>query len=83
MALGPNTDAEIGRRLAKAFRNSFPWTARFTHIHLLSGLKGREVSRNDGEVVIENEKGMAQAYDEDKLHLTWAPLDRDSQGENT
>jgi hypothetical protein len=54
----------------------------WTHIHLLSGIKGREVSRCDGEVVIENEKGMAQAYDEDQLHLFWAPLARDSQGEN-
>ena len=81
MALGPNTDAEIGRRLAKAFRNSFPWTVRFTHIHLLSGIKGREVSRCDGEVVIQSEKGWAMPYDEDRLHLTWAPLNRDSQGE--
>ena len=54
----------------------------WTHIHLPSGRKGREVSRSDGEVVIENEKGLAQAYDEDQLHLFWAPLTRDSQGEN-
>ncbi|WP_236267789.1 hypothetical protein [Aeromonas veronii] len=81
MALGPNTDAEIRRRLAKEFGNPVPWTGRFTHIHLLSGIKGREVSRSDGEVVIENEKGLAQAYDEDQLHLFWAPLNRDSQGE--
>ncbi|ELB2792433.1 hypothetical protein QMX34_003021 [Aeromonas hydrophila] len=54
-----------------------PWT----HINLLSGIKGREVSRSDGEVVIQSEKGLAQAYDEDRLHLTWAPLNRDSQGE--
>ena len=52
-----------------------------THVHLLSGIKGREVSRSDGEVVIENEKGLAQAYDEDQLHLFWAPLARDSQGD--
>lgn len=53
----------------------------WTHVNLLSGIKGREVSRCDGEVVIENEKGLAQAYDEDQLHLFWAPLNRDSQGE--
>lgn len=82
MALGPNTDAEIKRRLTKEFGNHVPWTGRFTHVHLLSGIKGREVSRSDGEVVIENEKGLAQAYDEDQLHLFWAPLARDSQGEN-
>ena len=86
MALGPNTDAEIRRRLAKEFGNPVPWTGRFTHVHLLSGIKGREVSRCDGEVVIQSEKGLekgfAQAYDEDQLHLFWAPLNRDSQGEN-
>jgi len=82
MALGPNTDAEIRRRLEKEFGNPVPWTGRFTHIHLLSGLKGREVSRGDGEVVIQSEKGWAQPYDEDQLHLFWAPLNRDSQGEN-
>lgn len=54
----------------------------WTHVHLLSGIKGREVSCGDGKVVIENEKSMAQAYDEDQLHLFWAPLTRDSQGEN-
>jgi hypothetical protein len=57
----------------------------WTHIHLLSGIKGREVSRSDGEVVIQSEKGLekgfAQAYDEDQLHLFWAPLNSDSQGE--
>lgn len=82
MALGPNTDAEIKRRLAKEFGNSAPWTGRFTHVNLLSGIKGREVSRCDGEVVIQSEKGWAMPYDEDQLHLFWAPLNRDSQGEN-
>ena len=59
-----------------------PLTDRFTHINLLSGIKGREVSRCDGEVVIQSEKGWAMPYDEDQLHLFWAPLARDSQGEN-
>ena len=54
----------------------------WTHIHLLSGIKGREVSRSDGEVVIQSEKGWEMPYDEDQLHLFWAPLARDSQGEN-
>ena len=53
----------------------------WTHVHLLSGIKGREVSRCDGEVVIQSEKGWAMPYDEDQLHLFWAPLNRDSQGE--
>lgn len=54
---------------------------KWTHVNLLSGIKGREVSRCDGEVVIESEKGWAMPYDEDQLHLFWAPLARDSQGE--
>ena len=43
-----------------------------------SGLKGREVKPSDGEVVIQSEKGWAMPYDEDQLHLFWAPLARDS-----
>jgi len=53
----------------------------WTHVNLLSGRKGREVSRCDGEVVIQCEKGWAQSVDEDQLHLFWAPLNRDSQGD--
>ncbi|MGL6429849.1 MULTISPECIES: hypothetical protein [Aeromonas] len=56
-------------------------TAPWTHVHLLSGRKGRVVEQSDGEVVIQDEKGWAQSYDEDRLHLTWAPLNSDSQGE--
>lgn len=56
-------------------------TAPWTHINLLSGRKGRVVEQSDGEVVIQDEKGWAQSYDEDRLHLTWAPLNSDSQGE--
>ncbi|WP_429235839.1 hypothetical protein [Aeromonas salmonicida] len=58
-----------------------PANQHWTHVHLMSGRKGREVSREDGEVVIEDEKLQCQSYDEDLLHLTWAPLNRDSQGE--
>lgn len=81
MATGPFIDAGLPPLLAKELGKAVPWTARFTHVHLLSGIKGREVSRSDGEVVIENEKGMAQAYDEDQLHLFWAPLKQEQQGE--
>ncbi|MGU5697900.1 hypothetical protein ACV1D9_12120 [Aeromonas allosaccharophila] len=56
-------------------------TAPWTHINLLSGRKGRVVEQSDGEVVIQDDKGWAQSYDEDRLHLTWAPLNSDSQGE--
>ena len=80
MALGSKTDAEVKERISKYYGSAT--NQNWTHIHLLSGIKGREVSRSDGEVVIENEKGLAQAYDEDQLHLFWAPLACDSQGEN-
>jgi hypothetical protein len=56
-------------------------TAPWTHIHLLSGRKGRVVEQSDGEVVIEDEKLQRQSYDQDRLHLTWAPMNSDSQGE--
>lgn len=56
-------------------------TAPWTHINLLSGRKGRVVEQSDGEVVIQDDKGWAQSYDQDRLHLTWAPLNSDSQGE--
>ncbi|WP_071912758.1 hypothetical protein [Aeromonas sp. SCS5] len=56
-------------------------TAPWTHINLLSGRKGRVVEQSDGEVVMQDEKGWAQSYDEDRLHLSWAPLNSDSQGE--
>lgn len=56
-------------------------TAPWTHINLLSGRKGRVVEQSDGEVVMQDEKGWAQSYDEDRLHLSWAPLNSESQGE--
>lgn len=59
-----------------------PTDQNWTHVNLLSGIKGREVSRCDGEVVIQSEKGWAMPYDEDQLHLFWAPLACDSQGES-
>ncbi|MGL5813472.1 MAG: hypothetical protein ACRCYW_09110 [Aeromonas sp.] len=58
-----------------------PTAQAWTHVHLLNGRKGREVSRSDGEVVIQCEKGWAQSYDEDRLHLIWAPLKQEQQGE--
>ncbi len=79
MALGSKTDAEVKERISKYYGSET--NQNWTHINLLSGIKGREVNRCDGEVVIENEKGMAQAYDEDQPHLFWAPLNRDSKGE--
>lgn len=56
-------------------------TAPFTHVNLLSGRNGRVIEQRDGEVVIQCELGSAQSYDQDRLHLTWAPLNSESQGE--
>ncbi|HDO1327603.1 TPA: hypothetical protein P2Q98_000215 [Aeromonas veronii] len=58
-------------------------TAPFTHVNLLSGRKGRVVEQSDGEVVMQDEKGWAQSYDEDRLHLSWAALNSESQGEQS
>ncbi|MFW2328994.1 hypothetical protein [Aeromonas allosaccharophila] len=54
-----------------------PWT----HIHLLSGVKGRISSQSHVSVVMESELGTETRYDKYRLHLTWAPLNNDSQGE--
>lgn len=54
----------------------------WTHVHLLDGRKGREVSRSNGEVVIQCENGWAHRFYEDRLHLFWAPLNPKQQGEN-
>lgn len=56
-------------------------TAPWTHINLLSGRKGRVVEQSDGEVVMEDERLQRQSYDEDRLHLSWAQLKSESQGE--
>ena len=56
-------------------------TAPWTHINLLSGRKGRVVEQSDGEVVMEDERLQRQSYDEDRLHLSWAQLNSESQGE--
>lgn len=54
----------------------------WTHVHLPSGRKGREVSRGNGEVLIQCENGWYQSFYEDRLHLFWAPLKQEQQGEN-
>lgn len=56
-------------------------TAPWTHIHLLSGVKGRISAQSHVSVVMESELGTETRYDKYQLHLTWAPLNSDSQGE--
>jgi hypothetical protein len=47
----------------------------YTHVSLRNGAKGFISAENEDEVTITNEKGEAQAYDRDTLHLVWAPKD--------
>ncbi|MEN3760284.1 hypothetical protein [Aeromonas veronii] len=56
-------------------------TAPWTHINLLSGRKGRVIEQGRDQVAMECEFGSVDIYDKSKLHLTWAPLNSDSQGE--
>ena len=56
-------------------------TALWTHINLLTGRKGRVVEQLDGEVVMQDEKGIEVNHIKSRLHLTWAPLNSESQGE--
>ncbi|MCX7132145.1 hypothetical protein [Aeromonas sp.] len=53
----------------------------WTHIHLMSGIKGRVVEQSNGGVVIQNEFGSLHGYGHGHVHLYWAPLNSDSQGE--
>lgn len=81
MALGPKTDADVKRRLERRiYGNAVPWG--FTHIHLLSGRPGVVVDSNNGQVTMQDNTGRQEIFEQDRLHLTWAPLNRDSQGEN-
>lgn len=82
MALGPKTDAEVKKRIEmKVYGNAVPWGV--THIHLLSGRYGVMVDSNNGQVTMEDNTGRQEIFEQDRLHLTWAPLNRDSQGENS
>lgn len=54
----------------------------WTHIHLMSGRPGVMVDSNNGQVTMQDNTGRQEIFEQDRLHLTWAPLNRDSQGEN-
>lgn len=53
----------------------------YTHIKLLGGAKGYIVSEDvdAGTVVICDDKGVAQEYDKDTLHLVWAATNWSAQ----
>lgn len=79
MALGPKSDVEVKRRIIKYYGNPVPWG--FTHIHLPSGRHGVVVDSYNGQVTMQDNTGRQEVFEQDKLHLTWAPLNSDSQGE--
>ncbi|MDU7778665.1 MAG: hypothetical protein E7J86_06050 [Aeromonas caviae] len=54
---------------------------KWTHTHLISGRPGFVVDSKSGHVTMQDNTGRLEIFEQDKLHLTWAPLKRDSQGE--
>ena len=53
----------------------------WTHINLLNRRPGYLVDSNNGHVTMQDNTGRLEIFEQDKLHLTWAPLARDSQGD--
>lgn len=56
-------------------------TAPWTHINLMSGRPGVVVDSHNGQVTMQDNTGRQEIFEQDRLHLTWAPLNSDSQGE--
>ena len=54
---------------------------KWTHINLLNRRPGYLVDSNNGHVTMQDNTGRLEIFEQDKLHLTWAPLARDSQGD--
>lgn len=54
---------------------------KWTHINLLNLRPGYLVDSNNGHVTMQDNTGRLEVFEQDKLHLTWAPLNSDSQGE--
>ena len=54
---------------------------KWTHINLLNRRPGYLVNSNNGHVTMQDNTGRLEIFEQDKLHLTWAPLARDSQGD--
>lgn len=53
----------------------------WTHIHLMSGRHGVVVDSHNGQVTMQDSTGRQEIFEQDRLHLSWAPLNSDSQGE--
>lgn len=53
----------------------------YTHVKLSNGAKGYIASEDadTGTVVVCDDKGVAQEYDKDTLHMVWAPIDCTAQ----
>ena len=62
-------------------RTSFFVANNWTHIHLLNGRHGVVVDSHNGQVTMQDNTGRQEIFDQERLHLTWAPLSSDSQGE--
>lgn len=53
----------------------------WTHINLMSGRRGLVVDSHNGQVTMQDNTGRQEIFEQDRLHLSWAPLNSDSQGE--
>lgn len=62
-------------------KTSFFVVNNWTHIHLMSGRYGVVVDSHNGKVTMQDSTGRQEIFEQDRLHLTWAPLNSDSQGE--
>lgn len=54
---------------------------KWTHIHLMSGRYGVVVDSHNDQVTMQDSTGRQEIFEQDRLHLSWAPLNSDSQGE--
>lgn len=53
----------------------------WTHIHLMSGRYGVVVDSHNGQVTMQDNTGRQEIFEQDRLHLSWALLNSESQGE--
>lgn len=60
---------------------SFFVVNNWTHIHLLNGRHGVMVDSHNGQVTMQDNTGRQEIFEQDRLHLSWATLNSDSQGE--
>lgn len=66
---------------AKSQKKAWYVVNNWTHIHLMSGRYGVVVDSHNGQVTMQDNTGRQEIFEQDRLHLSWAPLNSDSQGE--